>query len=220
MNEASLKPRLRSRPVKAASKDPDLVRERRGVLIAAAVKVFKEKGFHESTVRDIGRVAGMTQGSIYNYVESKDDILYLVCDRIVSEYLEQTRKALEISADPERRVRSAIRAVCEVMHEHQEEILLIYQDSHLLDGKSRRVILARVEEFVAMFEGILRDAAKDLNVTLRDPHFSANVLTFLPTMIALRRWSLKNRVSHQDLVDQLVDFLYRGLGFEATAYAR
>jgi AcrR family transcriptional regulator len=214
------RPQPRSRAVKAASKDTDLVQERRAVLIAAAVQVFKEKGFHESTVRDIGRVAGMTQGSIYNYVESKDDILYLVCDRIVSEYLEQTRKALEISADPERRVRSAIRAVCEVMHQHQDEILLIYQDSHLLDGKSRRVILARVEEFVAMFEVILREAARDLNVPLGNPHFSANVLTFLPTMIALRRWSLKDKIGHEELVDRLVEFLYRGLGFGASTSSR
>jgi len=220
MDQVQSKPRQRGRPVKAASKDIELVHERRAVLIDAAVKVFKEKGFHQSTVRDIGRAAQMTQGSIYNYVESKDDILYLVCDRIVSEYQEHTRKALEISADPERRVRSAIRAVCEVMYQHQDEILLIYQDSHLLDSKSRRVILARVEEFVAMFETILRDAARDLRVPLPDAHFSANVLTFLPTMIALRRWSLKDRISHEDMVDRLVDFLYRGLGFDSSPALR
>jgi AcrR family transcriptional regulator len=207
------KPRARSRQVKATSKDAGLIQERRSVLIDAAVKVFKEKGFHDTTVRDIGRVAGMTQGSIYNYVASKDDILYLVCDRIVSEYQEETQKALENSLDPERRVRSAVRAVCEVMYKHQDEILLIYQDSHLLDAKSRRVIVARVEEFVGLFETILKEAARDLNVVLRDAHFSANVLTFLPTMIALRRWSLKERMSRKDLVENLVEFLYRGLGF-------
>ena len=46
-------------------------------------------------MRDIGRTAGMTQGTIYNYVTSKDDVLYLVCDRLVSEYQAETRKALE-----------------------------------------------------------------------------------------------------------------------------
>lgn len=209
----SPKPRARGRQVKAATKDAELVLERRAVLIAAAVKVFKEKGFHETTVRDIGRAAGMTQGSIYNYVASKDDILYLVCDQIVTEYLQETQKALENSPDPERRVRSAVRAVCEVMYKHQDEILLIYQDSHLLDSRSRRVIVARVEEFIVLFETILREAARDLKVPLRDPHFSANVLTFLPTMIALRRWSLNDRMSRKDLVDNLVEFLYRGLGF-------
>jgi AcrR family transcriptional regulator len=204
----------RSRQVNAALKDPALVRKRRQELIAAAVQVFMEKGFHDTTVRDIGRAANMTQGSIYNYVESKDDILYLVCDQIVSEYQDEARKALENSPDPVVRVQSAVRAVAEVMYRHQEEILLIYQDSHMLDGKSRRVILARVEEFIGMFETILIDAARELGVPMKNPHYAANILTFLPTMIALRRWSLKNDMTPEAIIEGMVEFLTRGLGFE------
>jgi AcrR family transcriptional regulator len=206
--------RPRARAVKAASKDPDLVRDRRHLLVAAAVRVFKEKGFHESTVRDIGREAGMTQGTIYNYVGSKGDILYLVCDQIVSEYQEETRKALDNSADARTRVRNAVRAVCEVMDKHQDEILLTYQDSHLLDARSRRVILARVEEFVGMFETILKDAARELGRPLPEAHFAANALTFFPSMLALRRWSLKAQHRRPELIEWTVDFLVRGLGFE------
>jgi AcrR family transcriptional regulator len=206
--------RTRGRQVKAASKDPELVRERRGLLVAAAVRVFKQKGFHETTVRDIGREADMTQGTIYNYVASKEDILYLVCDQIVSEYQDETRKALDNSAQPRARVRGAVRAVCEVMDKHQEEILLIYQEGHLLDARSRKVILARMEEFIATFEAILRDAARELKLPLPDPHFSANVLTFLPTMLALRRWSLRPGTNRAAVIDQMVVFLLRGLGFD------
>lgn len=206
---------VRRRVVKSASKDADLIRQRRQALITAAVHVFKEKGFHEATVRDIGRVAGMTQGTIYNYVESKEDILYLVCDQIVGEYQEETRKALDTSSDPLTRVRSTVRAVCEVMYRHQEEILLIYQDSHLLDARSRKVILARVEEFIGMFEVILKDASRQLDRPLKSPHLSANILTFLPTMIALRRWSLNRHVTVEEMLDGISEFLVRGLGFGA-----
>ncbi|HVS55548.1 MAG TPA: TetR/AcrR family transcriptional regulator [Casimicrobiaceae bacterium] len=173
-----------------------------------------EKGFHNATVRDIGRAANMTQGTIYNYVSSKDDILYMVCDRIVAEYNEQARKALDTSHDPVGRVRSAVRAISQVMYRHRREILLIYQDSHLLDKRSRRVILARVEEFIGMFERIIVDAARELRVPLPHPHLSANMLTFLPVMIALRGWSLKNDVSPEEVVEQITAFIVRGLGFE------
>ena len=43
------------RRIKTATKNQDLVRERRETLINAAIKVFVEKGFHNATVRDIGR---------------------------------------------------------------------------------------------------------------------------------------------------------------------
>ena len=214
------RPVVRGRQVKAATKDPTLVRERRENLIAAAIRVFIEKGFHNASVRDIGRAAGMTQGTIYNYVRSKDDILYLVCDRIVAEYQEEARKALDMTSDPAERIRSAVRAVSEVMYRHQEEILLIYQDSHLLEPRSLRVILARVEEFIGMFESILVDAGRQLGVPVPQPHLAANIVTFLPVMIALRRWSLQRALSHEQIVDGITEFAVRGLGIERSAPGR
>jgi TetR/AcrR family transcriptional regulator, cholesterol catabolism regulator len=215
--ETELSPHHRRTPptrrVKTATKNPDRVRERRERLVNAAIQVFIEKGFHDATVRDIGRVAQMTQGTIYNYVGSKDDILYLVCDRIVAEYNDQTRKALDTSHDPIGRVRSAVRAISEVMYRHRREIRLIYQDSHLLDTRSRQVILARVEEFIGMFERIVADAARELGRPLPHAHLAANMLTFLPVMIALRGWSLRKDASPQVVVDEISEFVVRGLGF-------
>lgn len=209
MAASSVRPRL----IKTVTKNDDLVRERRELLVQAAIQVFLEKGFHNATVRDIGRAAKMTQGTIYNYVSSKDDILYMVCDRIVSEYQSQARQALVHSHGPVDRVRAAVRAVSEVMYQHRREIKLIYQDSHLLDRRSLRVIQARVEEFIGMFEQIVTDAARELKMTLPHPHFSANILTFLPVMIALRGWSIREELSREQVVDQMSEFLVRGLGF-------
>jgi AcrR family transcriptional regulator len=208
------RPAAPRRQVKAATKDAGLVREKREQLIAAAIRVFIDKGFHNATVRDIGRAAGMTQGTIYNYVRSKDDILYLVCDRIVSEYQEETRKALESGLDPAGRIRSAVHAVCEVMYQHQQEILLIYQDSHLLEPRSLRVILARVEEFIGMFETIVAQAMRDRAGPKPNSRLAAHILTFLPVMLALRRWSLYRNLTHDEVVDGLTDFLVKGLGLD------
>ena len=204
---------VRPRVIKTATKNDELVRERRELLVQAAIQVFLEKGFHNATVRDIGRAASMTQGTIYNYVSSKDDILYMVCDRIVSEYQSQARHAIVHSHGPVDRVRAAVRAVSEVMYRHRREIKLIYQDSHLLERRSLRVIQARVEEFIGMFEQLITDAARELKMTLPHPHFSANILTFLPVMIALRGWSLRKELTEEQVIDQITDFLVRGLGF-------
>ena len=200
------------RTVKANTKDLPLVRERRDRLIAAAIEVFKDKGFHAATTRDIGRRAHMTQGTIYNYVSSKEDILYLVCDRLVSEYQEETTRALETVADPLERVRSAARSVARIMYEHQEEILVIYQNTYLLDSRSMQVILARVQGFVLMFEKLLTDAAREAGITMRNSSLAAHIFTFMPTMIALRRWGLRS-IPQEEMLDGIADFLVRGMGF-------
>jgi AcrR family transcriptional regulator len=65
----------------------------------------------------------MTQGTIYNYVSSKDDILYLVCDRIVAEYNEQAQGARHVTRS--RGTRSIrVRTISQVMYRHRREILL------------------------------------------------------------------------------------------------
>ena len=48
---------------------------RRTQILEAAARVFAEKGFHPSTVRDVARAARVADGTIYNYFENKSALL-------------------------------------------------------------------------------------------------------------------------------------------------
>jgi len=48
--------------------------ERRKQILAAALKVFTEKGFHAANVSDVAAAAGVSQGTIYWYFDSKEDL--------------------------------------------------------------------------------------------------------------------------------------------------
>jgi len=66
---------------------PDPIREqlieaRRNQILAAAAAVFAEKGFHRATTKEIARVAGVSEGTIYNYFESKGDLLIGIMTRL------------------------------------------------------------------------------------------------------------------------------------------
>jgi TetR/AcrR family fatty acid metabolism transcriptional regulator len=69
------------------TKTPDPIQElvtaaRRKQILDAAIQVFAEKGFHRTTIKDIARVAGIADGTIYTYFASKDKILIAVLDRL------------------------------------------------------------------------------------------------------------------------------------------
>jgi AcrR family transcriptional regulator len=201
-----------ARVIAANVKDRGLVRDRRRQLVEAALAVFLRKGYHATTVRDIGRQAGFTQGTIYNYVRSKSDILYLVCDEVVRAYQEAVGRAVEGISDPATRLSSAVRTVVEVLHDHQDAILLLYQESHALDARSLQGILARVGEYIEMFERLLAEAAREGRIPPLNARLAANVVTFLPTMVALRRWDLRPRVPKEALLRGVAEFILRGLG--------
>jgi len=59
----------------AASKREQLRGERRRQILAAALAVFAEKGFNAANVSDVAARAGVSQGTIYWYFDSKDELL-------------------------------------------------------------------------------------------------------------------------------------------------
>jgi len=205
------------RSISANTKDPELIRGRREQLIRAALEVFQEKGFHATTVRDIGRAAGLTQGTIYNYVRSKEDILFLVCDRVIAEYIASMEQAVAATGDPTRRLEEALRGVTRVMIEHSSAILLVYHESHNLDRRSLRSVLARVQGWIDRFEELIAECVGRERLPRAKRGLLTNIVTFLPTLIALRGWSLSKDLTHDQYTDGLVEFMMRGLGLTPTS---
>ncbi len=66
---------------------PDPIQElvvaaRRKQILDAATQVFAEKGFHRATIKDIARVAGIADGTIYTYFASKTEVLLGILNRL------------------------------------------------------------------------------------------------------------------------------------------
>lgn len=205
------------RRVKSTVKNRERIWDRRAQLVEAAIRVFRDKGFHATTVREIGTAAGLTQGTIYNYVRSKDDILYLVCDSVITAYQDSVRSAIESVEGQPHRMEAALHALIGVMYEHQDDILLLYHESHALDRRSLHAILARVAEFHHFVEETLCDGLVETDPALSNRALITNILTYLPTIVAQRRWLLDRTVPKQQVIDGLVCFMMRGLGLASGA---
>ncbi len=129
------------RTVDTQVQDLDRVSEKRERIVRAAIVVFRQKGFHAATTRMIADEARVTQSNIYNYVRNKDDILYLVCERLVGLYTEGVAQAIAEHSDPYERLIEALRAVIEVMFNHREDLVLLYNETHALEKADRKLIL-------------------------------------------------------------------------------
>ena len=70
--DRTLKNSFREKEVKTRIKNARLIDLRRRQIVEGALRVFTAKGFHASTVREIAEEAGLTMGSLYNYVSSKE----------------------------------------------------------------------------------------------------------------------------------------------------
>src|SRR3990167_8662731 len=55
--------------------------ERYGEILGAARDLFARRGFHQASIREIARAAGLSLAGLYHYVGGKDELLFLVLDR-------------------------------------------------------------------------------------------------------------------------------------------
>src|SRR5208282_5089175 len=56
-------------------------------ILAAALKLFAEKGFHNTSTRAISRKAGIAEGTLFNYFETKEDLALYFFEREIDEVI-------------------------------------------------------------------------------------------------------------------------------------
>lgn len=174
-------------------KDPERIKSRRAQIVAAAVRLFIEKGFHRTTTREIARESGLSTGAVYEYVKSKEDILYLVCRHIHAEMEEGIMAGLPSDAAGAQRLEIAIGAFLDVIYDMQEEVLLIYQESKSLPHEFLSEVLAKETEIAHFFEQLLYAGMRDGTLCVDESAIPilAHQIVVGGQMWAFRRWALK-----------------------------
>lgn len=66
-----------------------LIAARRGQILDAAAKVFAEKGFHPTTIKDIATEAGIAHGTVYTYFDSKTALLLGIFERMKTSIMQE-----------------------------------------------------------------------------------------------------------------------------------
>ncbi len=174
-------------------KNQELVERRRRQIVDAAVELFLQNGFHKTTTRQIARAAGISIGLLYEYISTKEDILYLVCDAIHAEMRQAVTDALSRAEKGAHTLEAMIRGYLQVCHRMSDHILLIYQETQSLPGKWRRIVLENEIHITGLFTNVLAEmVAKGELPALDDRTLDllAHNISVIGHMWTFRRWYL------------------------------
>jgi TetR/AcrR family transcriptional regulator, cholesterol catabolism regulator len=198
------------RRIPTAVRDRTLVKQRRDQIVNAAIQVFSRRGYDKTSVREVAETAGLSPGSVYSYIRAKEDILYLVFDKLITAKWDEVRRAIDGIDDPVEKASAALRAELEVANRYHDEVVLLYRESHSLDRTSLQELMDRETEYIEFLRSILADGYRR-GVFHGDAELSADVAVYLSAILALRWWRLR-RFNGPDAIDGLSAFLLRGLG--------
>ncbi len=206
--------KISQKHIKTKIKNPNRVHLRRQQIIDGAIKVFTGKGFHNATTKEIAKAAGITEGTLYNYVQSKEDIIYIVYDYITGILRNDLEKAISRERDPRKRLKAALLQNLKSINEYQDIILFMYKESGSLDKESLYSVLARETKYIEFFESLLKDYLGDSVTDESKIKITADLLSYIPVIITFRRWSLKRRFESIDsVVDDIINFILHGIQF-------
>lgn len=107
-------------------KNPDLIEQRRKLIMDAANKLFVKKGFHKTKTIEIAKESGLTEGTLYNYIRKKEDILFLLHECLQKKFIDAIERGIQKGADIQSRTENVFNNILDLIEEHQETYRLIY----------------------------------------------------------------------------------------------
>ncbi len=203
---------MNKREVKSSVKDESLIEKRREQMIRGAVKLFKEKGFHRATTREIAKAAGFSIGTLYEYIRTKEDVLYLVCDSIYNEVHDRL-SALAIQEGTVNGLQEAVDQYYHLIDDMSDEFVVMYQETKSLPKDALQYVLTKEMEMVSLFEKLLQACANsgELRIDKEEVEVAAHHIVVQGQMWAFRRWALHKNYTIEEYIRVQTDQLFKGL---------
>ena len=198
-----------SKPIPSRVLDPQLVEARRLQIVQAAVDLFVEKGFHKTTTREIAKASGLGIGTLYEYIQSKEDVLYLVCAYIHGEVEKRLAEVRDASRSGREWLATSINRFFRCVDELQDYVLLIYQETKSLPKERMRPVLEREEAIVRLFEEILDRGRADGSIPIdaATGKLIAHNIVVLGQMWTFRRWALHRHYTLEEYTERQISLL-------------
>ena len=131
---------------------------RRDELLRVSAKLFREKGFDGTTIRDISSAAGMHSGSPFYHFKTKQDILVAVMEQGLAEGLRKSEDVMAQALSPDQKLKGLIRAqLGTILEEGNDFIPVLLYDWRSLSAANRRRIVTLKDRYDALWQQVIED---------------------------------------------------------------
>lgn len=185
-------------------------RNTRKDVVAAAGRLFASRGYHGTSMRDLGRELGMLGGSLYAHVDSKQDLLVEVVGEGAELFDAVAARAVATPGTAADRLRAFVEGHVGVVIDNLDVVRTYLNEARALDDVRRARVLAARDRYEGVLREILTEGAADgsfgPDVDKIDAIFILSVLN------ALERWYHPDGpVDRESLVRRILRFIGDGL---------
>jgi len=170
---------------------------RREEIIDQAAALFARKGYAATGVSELGEAVGLGRGALYYYIESKENLLVAIQDRVLGPLMAEATMIVGADARAVVRLRLLSEALLKLILTRVDHIRVYEHDFPQLTGKNLKRVLDQRRQFESLVQGLLEEAIADGTLRDMDPHLAALQFlnlhnhTYQWARTANRHWSVQ-----------------------------
>lgn len=182
---------------------------RRADIIDAAITLFREHGYHGTSMRDIARAVGIRKASLYHHFEGKQEILLTILDMGLEQLIAPLEDILAAQMSSEAKLRAAMLHHAQLIASHPGTAEFFLYEDRALDEAYRARYVARRDEFERIFRQILQEGVQSGDFRATDVAMSTQAL--LGMVNWMTRWyRQEGRLSVEEIVETFADLFLCG----------
>ena len=186
-------------------------RNTREDVVQAAGRLFAERGYHGTSMRDLGRELGLLGSSLYSHVAGKQELLVEVIERGAALFQASAEKALSTEGSGAVKLRVFITGHIDVVLDHLDEARTFLNEARSVEPDYRRRVLAARDRYEVSLRTLLAGGVRDSSFRSDLEPKLAGIFV-LSILNAIDRWfDESGKIDRGQLVDEIVGFVTDGV---------
>jgi len=132
-------------------------------ILRTASRIFADKGYHSTTMRDISRATRVSLAGLYHYCESKEELLFLIQDNCFGHVLKRLEKRLQEVDDPASKLRVFIENHLSFFAANMAEMKVLSHEGESLVGQKYEHVANKKKEYTHRLRQILTELQRQSN---------------------------------------------------------
>jgi AcrR family transcriptional regulator len=184
--------------------------KRRQQIEDVASKLFRERGYAGTSVRDIAQELNLQGGSLYAHVASKEDVLWAIVIRAADHFQALVGPIAASDVAPAARLREMIRAHVRVVTSSQRDAAVFLHEWRLLSADRRSAVAARRDAYEGLFRKVISEGSAAKVFRSVDPRLTA--MAMLSALNGIATWYRPDgALSADQIADQHADLFLHAL---------
>jgi AcrR family transcriptional regulator len=163
-------------PVPTPAEPPAATPRVREDIIAAATRVFSQRGYHAASMSEIAREVGIRKPSLYHHIRKKEDLLFAIHEQLIDELIEQTTIALKRTQTAEERIRRILEVNMSFVARHRDGVTVFLQERREMSGQRWDDLVAKRDRYERIVSGAVAAGTSSGEFVSAPPQITARAL--------------------------------------------